>query len=167
MNRLDVEVSGGCQCGAVRYHSTQMHDNSHLCHCRMCQKAFGSFFAALAGGVLKEDFEVTRGTIATFNSSDEAERGFCAKCGTPLTFRYFTSKWIAASIGSLDQPELVKPNFQYGTESRLSWFHELPNLPGEATEDDQSGAGRIAQIRATNHQHPDYDTDRWPPEASQ
>ena len=51
----------------------------------MCQKAFGSYFAPLAG-VKTGDFEVTRGTIATFHSSDPVVRGFCRDCGTPLTF---------------------------------------------------------------------------------
>ncbi len=161
-----VRITGGCQCGAVRYALHSEPKYPHICHCRMCQKAFGSYFAALAGGVLKEEFEVTRGTIAKFKSSDEAERGFCAQCGTPLTFAFFTSKWIAASMGSLDHPEAIKPSIQYGIESRMPWFHELAGLPGEATEDDQSVPGRVEHIRATNHQHPDYDTDHWP-EANQ
>ena len=162
-----LPLTGGCQCGAVRYALHTEPKYPHICHCRMCQKAFGSFFAPLAGGVLREDFEVTRGTIATFKSSDEAERGFCSNCGTPLTFHYFTSKWIAASTGSLDHPEQVVPNIQYGIESRVPYFHDLAGLPGEATEDDADEAARLAHIRATNHQHPDHDTDRWPPEASQ
>ena len=47
MNRLDITVTGGCQCGALRYRATAMLDNSHLCHCRMCQKATGNIFSAL------------------------------------------------------------------------------------------------------------------------
>ena len=47
MKRYAMEVSGGCQCGAVRYHATEMLDNSHICHCRMCQKAAGNIFIAL------------------------------------------------------------------------------------------------------------------------
>lgn len=159
-----VRITGGCQCGAIRYALHAVPKYPHICHCRMCQKAFGSFFAALAGGVLKEDFEVTRGTIATFKSSDEAERGFCANCGTPLFFAFFTSKWIAPSIGSLDDPATIKPTMQVGIEARMPWFHELAGLPGEATEDDTAEADRLARIRATNHQHPDHDTDHWPPE---
>lgn len=160
-----VRITGGCQCGAVRYALHAAPKYPHICHCRMCQKAFGSYFAALIGGVLREDFEITRGRLATFNSSDEAERGFCADCGTPLSFRYFTSKWIAVSAGSLDDPAAIKPAMQYGIEARMPWLHELASLPGEATEDDAADAGRLAHIRATNHQHPDHDTDRWPPEA--
>ena len=93
--------TGGCQCGAVRFSVEGELGDASVCHCRMCQKAFGSYFAPLAG-VSREAFEVTRGSIATFRSSDFAERGFCAACGTPLTFRYLTSKRIAISLGSLD-----------------------------------------------------------------
>ena len=41
-------MTGGCQCGAVRYALHAAPYNPHICHCRMCQKAFGSFFAPLA-----------------------------------------------------------------------------------------------------------------------
>lgn len=157
-----VRITGGCQCGAVRYAIHSEPKYPHICHCRMCQKAFGSFFAPLAGGVLRDDFEVTRGTIATFNSSDIAERGFCANCGTPLTFRYNASKWIAPSIGSLDHPERVKPIEQYGVEGRVPWLADILETPAKVTEDD--APERAAEIKATNNQHPDYDTDQWPPE---
>ena len=42
-------ITGGCQCGAVRYRITAPLENPHICHCRMCQKAFGNYFAALVG----------------------------------------------------------------------------------------------------------------------
>ena len=45
----DFRLTGGCQCGAVRYALLEPPSNPHICHCRMCQKAFGSFFAPLAG----------------------------------------------------------------------------------------------------------------------
>ena len=76
--------TGGCQCGAVRYELLQKPDGAHICHCRMCQKAFGNFFAALAG-VPRDKFRVTRGTVSNFKSSADVQRGFCRECGTPLT----------------------------------------------------------------------------------
>ena len=45
----DILATGGCQCGAVRYAITTPFENPHICHCRMCQKAFGNYFAALVG----------------------------------------------------------------------------------------------------------------------
>jgi hypothetical protein len=127
----------------------------------MCQKAFGSFFAPLAS-VPRDKFEITRGTLATFASSDKAERGFCANCGTPLSFRYLHSERIAISIGSLDEPWRVKPANQYGIEARLPWFGELAALPGDKTTEDDAPE-LAAEIRNTSHQHPDHDTREWPP----
>ena len=156
-----VRITGGCQCGAVRYALHAAPSGPHLCHCRMCQKAFGSYFAPLTG-VATECFEVTRGTLAVFRSSDFAERGFCRDCGTPLTFTRVDSGFLAVSIGSLDEPGLVPPLNQSGRESRAPWFAALATLPGEATteEDAPDLAGRVA---ATGRQHPDHDTAVWPP----
>jgi len=157
-NRHPVHT-GGCQCGAVRYALYAEPSDPHICHCRMCQKAFGSFFAALTG-VPVEDFALTRGTLALFRSSNAAERGFCANCGTPLSFHYVDSPRIAVSIGSLDHPELVPPRMQYGIEGRMPWFPET-GLPSVTTQDDMT-AGRYAAISNSNHQHPDHDTLTWP-----
>ena len=87
MSEREVRITGGCQCGAVRYALHETPSHPHICHCRMCQKAFGSFFAPLTG-VPRKQFELTRGSLSTFKSSDQVERGFCKNCGTPLTFAY-------------------------------------------------------------------------------
>lgn len=152
--------TGGCQCGAVRYRFDQKPDGAHICHCRMCQKAFGSFYAPLVGGPLNS-FAVTRGEVAIFHSSDQAERGFCRQCGTPLTFGYRDGDHISVSIGSLDQPEAFPPVDQHGVESRLSWVNAMGHRPDRpSTEAEQPDTA--AFIASTNHQHPDHDTDRWP-----
>jgi hypothetical protein len=160
----DIRITGGCQCGAVRYVLREQPANPHICHCRMCQKAFGSFFAPLTN-VPVSAFEITRGKLAIFNSSGRAERSFCANCGTPLTIHDVGSERIAVSIGSLDEPEKIPPKKQYGIESRMSWFGKLASLPGDKTteEDDPELAANIAK---SNHQHPDHDTEIWPPEAN-
>lgn len=146
--------TGGCQCGAVRYAFGSDPIDPHICHCRMCQKAFGGFFAPLAG-VSLADLAWTRGSPSLFRSSNIAERGFCPACGTPLTFRYLASDMINVSIGSLDRPAEVRPGRQYGTESRLPWFGELAALPGTCTEDDLPADLRDREQSA---QHPDHDT---------
>ena len=61
----------------------------------------------------------------------------------------------------------MKPEFQYGLESREPWLGELTGLPGTATGDGDNGVGdtaeRFENIRLSNHQHPDHDTDHWLP----
>jgi hypothetical protein len=154
-----VRLTGGCQCGAVRYALTPPLIEPSICHCRMCQKAFGAFYAPLVG-VSLAGFQLTRGKPAIFMSSDIVARGFCRDCGTPLTFRYLPDNKIDVSIGSLDDPSVARPIVQFGIESRLSWLDELGDLPGHRTEDDET-PGRYAEIRRTNHQHPDHDTEHW------
>lgn len=158
-----MSLSGGCQCGAVRYRLDEEPFNAHICHCRMCQKAFGAFFAPLAS-VKRENFVLTRGELSIFKSSDAVERGFCNQCGTPLSFGYIGSPRIAFAIGSLDEPARVVPRIQYGIEGRLPYFASLAGLPGETTESDTDPA-LLARIRSSNHQHPDHDTTEWPPKA--
>ncbi len=156
--------TGGCQCGAVRYALSGELGRPSICHCRMCQKAFGSFFAPLVGVKLAE-FEVTRGEIATFRSSELVERGFCRDCGTPLTIQDLDGDRIDVSLGSLDEPAAVKPAIQFGVESRLPWFAELAELPVRATLEGEK-AERLRAIERTNRQHPDHDTATWPPEGA-
>ena len=148
-----LAITGGCQCGAVRYAITAPFENPHICHCRMCQKAFGNYFAALVG-TKKTGLAWTRGQPAVFRSSSLVGRGFCQGCGTPLTFAYDYSDRIAVSIGSLDHPEAVTPAVQYGIEARLPAFALLHTLPGTRTEDDIP-AEMLEKLKS--RQHPDRD----------
>jgi hypothetical protein len=162
MNATEIRLTGGCQCGAVRYAIAEPLIQPSICHCRMCQKAFGSIFAPLVG---TRDFVLTRGALAIFKSSDVVERGFCRDCGTPLSFRYLPDGEMNVSIGSLDDPSIARPITQFGLESRIAWVGELDDLPGTVTEEEEP-ADRYAEIAATNHQHPDHDTAVWPPAGS-
>ena len=154
-------LSGGCQCGAIRYRFSARPGDVSLCHCRMCQKATGGLFGAFAGGPI-DTFALTRGALAIFRSSAEVERGFCPQCGTPLTFSRVGGAHISVTVGSLDQPADFAPTEQTCPDGRLPYtfaLHEVPDLP--PIED--VAPELAAAIAATNHQHPDHDTAEWPP----
>jgi hypothetical protein len=119
----------------------------------MCQKAFGNYFAALVG-TKKADLAWTKGAPSFFRSSEIVQRGFCRDCGTPLTFAYDHADRIAVSIGSLDHPEMVVLERQYGIEGRLPAFAQLHELPGTRTEDDIPPED---MKRLKSRQHPDHD----------
>jgi hypothetical protein len=159
---MGMTMSGGCQCGAIRYRLVRPPFRASLCHCRMCQKAVGQPFAAFAM-VKLPDLAWTRGDPPTFRSSTAAERRFCPACGTSLTFRYLHTDEIGVAIGTLDEPARVRPDLHYGVESRLPWLAPefLDGLPRETT----GAPGVSAQVRTlVNFQHPDHDTpDGWTP----
>jgi hypothetical protein len=126
-------ATGGCQCGAIRYAFYAPLQGSHACHCRMCQRATGGLFAALVGAK-PENFAWTRGTPKFFASSNLAKRGYCADCGTPLSFKYDApGSRMNVTIGSLDDPEQAPVESQMGVESRLSWVKFNEGLPEECT----------------------------------
>jgi len=150
--------SGGCQCGAVRFRIDGDLGDASVCHCRMCQKAFGAFYAPLVS-VGPATLTWTRGAPKRFASSNFGVRGFCTDCGTPLT--YEAPDGIALAIGAFDHPETIPPAVQFGIEGKLPYVDTIPALPGRLTIDDVIAAPFLDRL--VSNQHPDYDTDAWPP----
>jgi hypothetical protein len=153
MTATSEALTGGCQCGAVRFRVTQLGRGS-VCYCRMCQKAtagLGGFF------ITAKEFEWTRGAPKYFTSSNVARRGFCGDCGTPLTFE--NEHAVDLSIVAFDRPAEVAPVVQLAGESRIPWSDHLGALPTRP-DDDGSMAARFAKV--INYQHPDNETETWP-----
>ena len=104
----------------------------------------------------ESEFVITRGAISTFASSDIAERGFCAECGTPLTYRGLGSERISVTLGSLDDPDAVEPETQLGVESRLRWLDARAERSGDANGTMARTGEDCRAVR--NRQHPDRET---------
>ena len=145
--------TGGCQCGAVRFAISATPNRVSICHCRMCQKASGAPFASFAD-INRTDFAWSKGQPAFFRSSSIADRGYCAACGTPLSFGRIDGDRIEIMTGAFDRPDQLVPTRQYGTESRLGWVVGISNLPSQTTQQNY-GPEKMATI--VSHQHPDHD----------
>jgi len=156
------QYSGGCQCGAVRFRVEGALGEASVCHCRMCQKASGNFYLPLVSA-RQAKLTWTRGEPKRFRSSNHASRGFCAECGTPLT--YEAPDGVALTIAAFDDPSGIAPVFQWGIEAKLPYVDEIPSLPGEDTMADVDAAAFLADL--VSYQHPDHDTEEWPPAAHQ
>lgn len=79
-------LTGHCLCGAVQYELHGKPGSLTVCHCGMCRRwhgALGAYANGKAG-----DYRI-RGAehIRWFQSSDDAERGFCGRCGSKLFWR--------------------------------------------------------------------------------
>jgi hypothetical protein len=149
--------TGGCQCGAIRFRITGEPGAASVCHCRMCQKAFGAYYAPLVN-VGDAALDWTRGAPRYFHSSNHVKRGFCEACGTPMT--YEAEDGIAISAGSFDDPSVLPPVVQYGVEAKLGFVDRLHDLPQRHTMDDIVAAPFLNDI--VSYQHPDHDTETWP-----
>ncbi len=159
MPRNEAPYTGGCQCGAVRFSVGRLGRGS-ICHCRMCQKAFGGFF-----GPLVSSFDVTwtRGGPKYFESSDKIRRGFCADCGTPLTYGEINpvaGHPVEIAIGAFDDPTVAAPAIQVNLTDKLAFFDTLAQLP---VRTEYPVEWQRFMETLVSYQHPDHDTDRWPP----
>ena len=152
---MSETITGGCQCGAVRFRAVSLGRPS-ICHCRMCQKQFGSFFGPV---VSANGLVWTRGEPKRFQSSNVAQRGFCAECGTPLTIEE-PGDPIEVAIGALDDPELAPPQLQVNPADQVSYFATLAQLPYRTGEAETKNREKLDGI--VNYQHPDHDTESWP-----
>lgn len=145
--------SGGCQCGRVRFRVDGELGRSSICHCRMCQKAFGGFFGPYVSAK-REQVTWTRGEPKLFASSNLVSRGFCPGCGTQLTFE--GAGFYDLATGAFDDPTDLAPTIQIGLESKLPYVDGLASLP---TQSPEARAKTLAyQAEVVSHQHPDHDT---------
>jgi hypothetical protein len=142
-------LTGGCQCGAVRFRVEGEVGRASICHCRMCQKAFAGPFGALVT-VSVADLVWTRGERATFQSSDAVKRGFCAACGSPLTYEWSADKIDLATF-AFDDPSRVEPGVQLAIEGRPAWMEHLADMPVRPP----AGGSPVAVV---SRQHPDHET---------
>jgi hypothetical protein len=150
----DTVFSGGCQCGAIRFQAAKL-GRPGICHCRMCQKAFGNLFSALVTAD-QAHLTWTRGQPLLFRSSKKVHRGFCGRCGTPLSYHH--PGGVELAIGAFDHPQLLEPQVQVNHSHRLPWIDHLFEKPDATTPEMRDHFAAI-----TSFQHPDHDTAEWPP----
>jgi hypothetical protein len=127
-------IEGGCLCGAVRYRALGQPYGITHCHCRTCRHSSGAPFVTWAG-VDSDKFTFTEGKPAAYASSVKVVRTFCDRCGTALTYqRADLPGSIDVTLGSMDDPEALRPEDHTWTESRLSWISLADGLPAYQRE---------------------------------
>ncbi len=139
MTSESPEYRGGCLCGGVRYVVRSEPIDTGYCHCRMCQRS-GAPVLAWATFPL-DSFRYETVPPASYASSANACREFCASCGAQIAFRERASPRIDVNIGTLDEPERCPPQYHIHVDSRISWFDTQDELPRHADAGPDGGAG--------------------------
>jgi hypothetical protein len=133
---MTMRFTGGCMCGAVRYECAADPIAMGNCHCRDCQRATGSAFAA---AVLVRANEVSiTGDMKYYDVTGDnggiVRRGFCPNCGARLFGKAARSPdLISIMAGSLDDSSWFRPQADIYTASAQPWAYlnpELPKFPG-------------------------------------
>ena len=119
---------GGCLCGAVRYRAAGEPLYVAYCHCSLCRRASGAPVVAWAG-FPDSAFAFIAGEAAFYDSSPQAARRFCSRCGTALTFRLHAESNVDITLASLDDPETLRPAHHVFAGNKLDWVRIGDDLP--------------------------------------
>lgn len=122
-------LEGGCCCGYLGYRVEGPATDETLCHCTTCRRISAAPAVAWFSVPLAK-FRFTRGEPQRFRSSERAERSFCPRCGTPLTFQLDElPDEIDVTTCSLSDPESLPPKDHSHTASQLDWLVIGDDLP--------------------------------------
>lgn len=115
-----IEAHGSCLCGAVSVTAQTMSTEVGACHCSMCRKWTGGVFL-----VVDCQSDVTfsgEEHISAYQSSDWAERGFCAKCGTHLFYRLKENNHYMMPVELFDAPSKLQFKDQIFIEEKPDYY---------------------------------------------
>lgn len=134
-------MTGGCQCGRVRYAAKIASDEAYLCHCTMCRRATGGVSIAFVN-IARADVAWTGAAPAFYRSSPIAQRPFCADCGTPLGFQFLDGDRMDLTVGSFDDPAFFRPTSNFSIETMLPAWSDTAHLPGRRLDENPSTRDR-------------------------
>ena len=123
MTHPDLPLTGGCQCGAVRYTVGEAPLTLYACHCEQCQEQSGSAFGMslivpLAGFAIDGPTDHPRRTAPSGNESD---CHFCRHCGTRIVHIRVGAERGALKPGTLDRREWLEPVAHIWTSEKQGW----------------------------------------------
>jgi hypothetical protein len=137
---MSTVLTGGCECGAIRYECSAAPIMAGHCHCRSCRKASG---AGHASHVMVPKAAMTIAGDARFyertaDSGNTVRRGFRPNCGAPDYAE--SSGWpdmLTLWAGSLDDPALFRPAMIVYADDAPSWDRIDPALPSYPSTPEQ------------------------------
>jgi hypothetical protein len=115
---------GSCRCGAINFVANSAWKFIGNCHCAACRRSYGSIFSTFIG--YAEQQVEWSGDRRLFESSPGVLRGFCANCGTPLSYQ--GQKWpgeIHLLLGAFDEQSDLKPTSDAFTAEALPFAPRL------------------------------------------
>lgn len=122
----DHQTTGSCLCGGVQYRLTGELRGVINCFCSQCRKTTGHHVAATR--TRRQDLEMLRdGTLTWYASSENADRGFCNRCGGNLFWRSKGGDDVSVMAGTIDKPTGLATIENIFTVN-MSDYHALPEL---------------------------------------
>jgi hypothetical protein len=117
---VTLPITGGCNCGAVRFEVTRPFEAAMYCHCTRCQRRTGTAASANAR-TTPEAFRLIQGDdrLRAWEPPDGAPKFFCGDCGSAVFSRSPGS--IGIRLGALDADPGIRPSYRQYVAYAAVW----------------------------------------------
>ena len=116
-------ASGRCLCGDIAFHVELPSKWVAHCHCTMCRRGNAAAFVTWVG--MEESkcrIDDPQSRLHWYQSSEQGERGFCARCGSSLFFR--SSRWpgeLHLTLANFFDPVDRAPQAHVFWDTHVDW----------------------------------------------
>jgi hypothetical protein len=120
---VSFALTGGCNCGAVRFQITSPLVSASYCHCTRCQRRTGTGASANAR-VEPGSFRILEGEdrLRAWKPEGGAEKWFCGDCGSALFSRNPDDHAeIGVRLGALDSDPEIRPSARQYVDYAAVW----------------------------------------------
>ena len=125
-------LKGSCLCGDVTFTVTGAPHDPAACHCSHCRKMSGHVWAA---AIVAEDGIEIAGPVKWYQSSAEARRGFCPRCGSSLFWQALGSGNMDFALGAVDGPTGMHLARHIFVADKGDYYDIAASEPQEAREE--------------------------------
>jgi hypothetical protein len=120
---IDLPLTGGCGCGAVRFEVDAPLVSASYCHCTRCQRRTGTAASANAG-TRPGSFRLVAGAehVRAWAPEGGFEKAFCGLCGSALFSRDPENpERIGVRLGAFDRDPGVRPQWHQFVAYAAPW----------------------------------------------
>jgi hypothetical protein len=118
-----MPLTGGCNCGAVRFEVTAPLLRASYCHCRRCQRRTGTAASANAHPA-EGSFRIVSGSerLRMWKPEGGGEKWFCGECGSSVFARNPDHPDpIGIRMGCFDGDPGIRPSARQFVDSAAPW----------------------------------------------
>ncbi|MGH2905778.1 MAG: GFA family protein [Solirubrobacterales bacterium] len=119
----DLPLTGGCNCGAVRFEVTEPLVYAYYCHCTRCRRRSGA--GSAPGGIAAPgSFKLLQGEsdLRTWSAGDGFDKLFCSICGSQVLARSPENhELVAIRLGAFDGDPGIRPTARHFVNYAAAW----------------------------------------------
>ena len=123
---MDSPLTGGCNCGGVRFEVTEPIVTASWCHCTRCQRRTGTS-GSVQGRLAPGSLRILQGEelLRAFEPPDGFAKVFCSACGSSMWSRSPDGKTFAVRLGVFDSDPGIRASYRQFVDYFPVW-DELP-----------------------------------------